>query len=82
MDKIYASLKDWMVKTELQSFIGVLCFVVKCDLQSRVLVNRMLCLLRSFTGNQRSITLSTSCDFWWVRFMDTFYGVSFIPDSK
>ena len=90
MDEIYASLKDWMVKidctkTELQSFIGVLCFVVKCVWQSRVFVNRMLCLLRSFTGSQRSITLSA--DFkkdvlWWVRFMDTFNGVSFIPDSK
>ena len=69
-------------KVELQSLVGKLCFVTKCVRQSKVFLNRVLELLRSFTSNQSTITLTDSFKKdirWWFRFVSEFNGVSFIP---
>ena len=80
-------VKKWLKKTkatknELQSLVGKLCYVTKCVIQSKVFLNRVLELLRSFSLNQNSIILTESFrkDIqWWSMFVSEFNGVSFIP---
>ena len=87
MAEIHDTLDMWVEKSscsksELQSLIGVLCFVIKCVWQSRVFINRLLDVLRSFSADQRSTTLTQEFHKdvrWWIHFMDKFNGVSFIP---
>ena len=64
-------------RTELQSLIGKLCFVVKCVRQSRIFLNRMLHTLRSMSKFQKSINLSSSFKKdlqWWKNFVEKFNG--------
>ena len=87
MAELHIMLPQWLSKqrcskVELQSLLGLLCYVVKCVRQSRVFLNRLLCDLRCFKSGVQSIRLSS--DFrkdikWWLRFMDKYNGVSFIP---
>ena len=90
MKDIHSLLHQWKrkqksTKVELQSLIGVLQYVTKCVWQSRVFLNRMLELLRSFHDSDTSKTLSISfkkdVNWWWV-FMERFNGVSYIPDES
>ncbi len=70
-------------KNELQSLLGKLCFVTKCVRQSRVFLNRMLETLR-FMQQKKSVKLTSSFKKdvrWWMKFIDEFNGVSFIPAS-
>ena len=86
LQEIRELLDEWLLKTrarkdEVQSLTGKLCFVCKCVWQSRVFLNRVLELLRSFGPNQ-TIVLSESFrkDIrWWSKFVSKFNGVSFIP---
>ena len=68
-------------KTELRSLLGKLCCIVRCVRQSRVFINRLLAILRSF-GDEKYVMVSP--DFykdivWWSTFMTQYNGVSFIP---
>ena len=70
-------------KVELQSLIGILQFITKCVQASRVFLNRMLELLRSMR-ERNTVKLSESFIkdlLWWNKFVHTYNGVSFIPDS-
>lgn len=69
-------------KVDLQSLIGKLQFVSKCVRQSRIFLNRLLDTLRSFKADSSKISLSQSFKKdvqWWVLFMETYNGVSYIP---
>ena len=69
-------------KVDLQSLIGKLQFVSKCVRQSRIFLNRLLDTLRSFKADTSKISLSQSFKKdvqWWVLFMETYNGVSYIP---
>ena len=74
--------KSRCTKVELQSLLGTLCFIMKCVRQSRVFLNRLLTVLRSFSPSTKWMELTE--DFckdvrWWVHFMPKFNGVSLIP---
>ena len=69
-------------KVELQSLLGKLSFVVKCVRQSRVFLNRILSLLRSFDDKDNDIPIDIEFQKdiqWWTEFMDVYNGTSFIP---
>jgi hypothetical protein len=87
LDEINALLTQWRrkrktTKDELQSLIGKLQFVTKCVRQSRIFINRMLEMLRSFSPDAKSKVLSESFQkdiTWWWCFMERFNSVSYIP---
>ena len=68
-------------KTELRSLLGKLCSIVRCVRQSRVFINRLLTVLRSF-GTEKHVIVSPEFKkdiMWWSTFMAKYNGVSFIP---
>ena len=81
-------LQAWLVmeecsKVELQSLIGTLCFVMKCVRQSRIFINRLLSVLRSFSSSGMK-KMPLCPEFrkdirWWAHFMPRYNGVSIIP---
>ncbi len=71
-------------KSELQSLIGKLSFVTKCVRQSRLFLSRILALLRTLKRNHHHTKLSKEFHRdikWWLRFLQTYNGVSIIPSS-
>ena len=89
MVEINDSLRVWKnkrkaTKNEIQSIIGVLQFVSKCVRQSRVFMNRLLEMLRSYhdSDGKKILTESFRKDInWWWNFMEKFNGVSYIPQE-
>ena len=85
------SVKRSTTKTELQSLVGKLSFVSKCVQQSRLFLARILTLLRTLKRNSYHTRLTGEFRkdiAWWLRFMRSYNGVSFIsslswtaPDS-
>ena len=86
LESILALLHLWRKKStctkrELQAFIGKLCFVMKCVLQSRVFLNRLLTTLRAF-GATNFVVINAEFQkdiMWWLTFMTEFNGVSVFP---
>ena len=89
MVEIQDLLHSWVkqetcTKKELQSFLGKLCFVIKCVRQSRVFINRIVRLLREVSHSRDSIVLDDEFRkdvHWWIRFMVQYNGVSIIHES-
>ena len=90
MQQIIELLSEWSekktsTKVELQALIGLLQYVTKCVLQSRVFLSRMLETLRFFKPKLRYVTLSSEFQkdiCWWSRFIERYNGVSYIPSFQ
>jgi len=74
LDKKFATVK------EVQSIIGKLNFVAKCDKPARLFICRMLNFLRSMPKKgQTKVPIEFSDDIrWWLKFLPKFNGISII----
>ena len=89
MLEVTAELDRWLgkhgaTKREVQSLIGKLQFVARCVRSGRVFISRMLMHLRRLYSVSPRVSLKLPQSFlldvcWWRRFMNTYNGVSFIP---
>jgi len=82
-------LSTWLTKksatkSELQSLVGKLSFVLKCVRQSRLFLSRILALLRTVKRNHHHVKLSREFSrdiLWWLHFIRVYNGISIIPTS-
>lgn len=76
-------LKSHATKQQLQSLIGKLQFVAKCVQPGRLFVSRLLNMLPNLRRSHHRFRISNEFRkdlLWWRRFLETYNGVSIIPD--
>ena len=89
LSEIHLLLDDWLVrksasKKDLQSLIGKLQFISKVVLFSRIFISRLLLVLPRLARQYHRFRPDTEFrkDLrWWKTFLDTFNGVTLLPDS-